>query len=283
MKTILIPTDFSNNAYCALDYAAQLFAKEKCKLIIVHSFENQVSNLTSRIDIGKTESVVDDLYETYESKCDEVKHKIILDTENSLHTYETIVTSMALSKAVNKLIKKEDVDFVVMGSKGSTGASDFLLGSNTLRMIQKIKKASLLVVPQQFDFKPVKKIAFATGFKREYSEKEIEPLTHVSSLSDATVDVIHVNKEENMTEDQLANYLQLFELLKDNNPKNNWLSDENDIYDAITSYLNKKEIDLLVMIYYKHNAIVRLFREATIKDIAKYTLIPFLILPKQDA
>ena len=282
MKTILIPTDFSKNAYAALYYATQLFAEEECIFNIVHSFENQVSQSTSRIDIGKTEAVVDELYETYEAKCDEVKHKIILETKNPKHIYKTIATSMSLSRAINKLIEKEQVDFVVMGSKGRTVASDILMGSNTLAMIRKIKKAPLLVVPQNFDFEPIKKIAFATGFKKAYVQNELQPLLYVSSLNNTSIKVIHVQKKEKKTEEQRANFRQLFQLLEERKPENIYLSGEKNTYQAITSYLTKEKIDLLAMIYYKHNIIVRLFREATIKDLAKYTSIPFLILPTQD-
>lgn len=282
MKTILAPTDFSKNAYYALHYASQLFAKEKCNFIILHSFENQVSNLTSRIDIGKTEAVVDELYNTYKAKCEEIKHQIILDAKNEKHTYKPIATSLTLSRAVNKLVTKENADFVVMGSKGSTAAIDIFVGSNTLSMIQKIKKAALLVIPPEMDFKPIKRIAFATGFKKEYSVNELHPLIYLSSTNNADVKVIHAHKKEKMTDTQRANFHQLFKLLKKVSPESNWLPGDTDTYDAITSYLNKEQIDLLAMIYYRYNAIVRLFREATVKDIAKYTLIPFLIIPSQD-
>jgi nucleotide-binding universal stress UspA family protein len=282
MKTLLIPTDFSKNAYCALHYATQLFAKKKCTFIIVHSFENQVTNRTSRIDIGKTEAVVEELYNTYEAKCEELKHKIILDTDNAFHTFKTIATSITLSSAINRLIVKEQVDFVVMGSKGNTGAKNILMGSNTLGMIKKIKKAPLLVIPHDISFKPIEKIAFATGFKRPYTTNELQHLLDVSLLSNAQIKVIHAHKKEKKTDAQHANFNQLFKLLEKANPENNWLHLETDAYDAITSFLNREKIDLLAMIYYKHNAIVRLFRDATVKDIAKYTLIPFLILPTRD-
>lgn len=282
MKTILVLTDFSNNAYCALHYATQLFATEKCDFIIVHSFENQLKNLTSRIAIDKNEALVDELYTTYESKCVEVKHKIKLDTNNDNHSFRTLATSLALSRAINKLIVKENVDFVVMGSKGSTSARDILLGSNTVTMLQKIKKAPLLVIPGELDFKPIKKIAFATGFKRAFDKKELQPLVDLSLLNKAQVDVIHLSEQEKMTEIQRANFHQLFQLLRKTNPENNWLQGETNIYNAITSYLNKEDIQLLAMIYYKHNAIVELFREATVKDIAKHILIPFLIVPAQN-
>ena len=282
MKTILVPTDFSKNAYCALHYATQLFAKEKCTFIIVHSFENQVTHLTSRIDIAKTEAVVAELYDTIEAKCEVVKNQIILDTENKNYTFNTIATSLSLRSAINKLIVKEAVDFVLMGNKGSTGASDVLVGSNTLAMIKKIKNAPLFLIPQEFDFKPIEKVAFATGFKRPYSKIEMQPLVYLAIQNNAKIKVIHVHKKEKMSDVQRANSHQLFEILKNGKPENNWLPGETDNYDAITSYLNKEQIDVLAMIHYKRNAIARLFREATVKDIAKYTLIPFLILPKRD-
>ncbi|PKA84490.1 nucleotide-binding universal stress UspA family protein [Ulvibacter sp. MAR_2010_11] len=282
MKTILIPTDFSKNAYCALHYATQLFAAEKCKFIIVHSFENQVTHLTSRVDIGKTEAVVEELYNTYENKCDEVKHKIILDTNRDNHSFKAIATSLKLSRAINKLIEKEQVDFVVMGSKGSTGARDILMGSNTLAMIQKIKKAPLLVIPHGIDYTPIEKIAFASGLKRGFAENELNSLLYLSLLHNASIQVLHLHKKEKMTEIQTANLHHLSALLKKSKPENNWLQGGTDVYDAITTFITKEHIDLLSMIYYKHNAIVRLFREATVRDIAKYALVPFLIIPKQD-
>jgi len=94
MKTILAPTDFSNNAYSALHYATQLLKDEECEFIIMHSFEDQVTNLTSRIDIGKTESIVDELYQTSENKCEEVKHRIIRDTNNEKHRFRIVSTSL---------------------------------------------------------------------------------------------------------------------------------------------------------------------------------------------
>ncbi|GER60051.1 universal stress protein [Patiriisocius marinus] len=282
MKTIIIPTDFSKNAYSAFFYATQLFAAEKCKFIIIHSFESQVTNLTSRIDIGKTEAIVTELYDTTETKCEEIKHKIILDCDNKNHSYDTIATSLTLSSAINKLIVKESGDYVVMGSKGSTAARDILMGSNTLSMIQKIKNAPLLIIPQELDFTPVKHIAFATGFKRAYSKKELQPLVAISSLNNADIKVVHVNERENMSEAQQTNFKQLFKLLKSEKPENTLLLDEGETFDAISYYLSTEDIDMVSMILYKHNAIVRLFREATIKNIARYAEIPFLILPKVD-
>ena len=282
MKTILVPTDFSKNAYSALYCATQLFAEEPCKFVILHSFEDQVTNLTSRIDIGKTEAVVEELYTASDAKCDALIERINLDAPNDAHYYTATVTSLSLASAINKLIVKEQAHFVVMGSKGSTGANDILVGSNAMMMVQKIQKAPLLIIPADFVCRPILNIAFATGFKRAYLKSELRPLVYLASLSNATIKVLHVHKKEKMTEDQRANFHDLFNILRDSQPESNWLPNDSDHYDAITSFIKKEQTDLLAMIYYKHNAIVRLFREATVQKISKYSKIPFLILPARD-
>ncbi len=279
MKRILLPTDFSENAYNAIAYALQLFNNESCNFIIVHSFENQVSNLTSRVDIGKTEAVVDELYNTNESKCDAVKHAIIRDYPNNKHTYNTIATSLSLARAINRLVVKENIDFVVMGSKGATGAASVFLGSNTLRMIKKVKKAPLLIVPQGLDFTPIKKVAFTTGFKRAHVAEELQPLITIGEGQNANVEIVHIQEKEKMTERQYEHLHQLFDMLKSLKPELHWLDDTTGKYDAVTSYLNKENVDMLVMVYYNHNFFISLFREAVVKNIAEHSTVPFLILP----
>lgn len=282
MKTILVPTDFSKNANTALRYAAQVFQDFACNIILVHSIENQVSNLTSRIDIGKTEAVVDELYETYEAKMEDLQQQMKLEFKNTNHSYQSIITSLKLSRAILKLVDEKNVEYIVMGGKGRTAATDILLGSNTLKMISRIKNAALLIIPKDYEFKSLSSIGFATGFKRSYTKGELHPLMFLASKNRASIKVLHIHEKEKLNDEQRANFHHLFELLEDNNPECHWLSDDSDNHDAITSYLTKQRIGMLAMIYYKHNAIVQLFREATVKSIAKYTLIPFLVMPTTD-
>ena len=59
MKKILIPTDFSKNSSDALFYAEKLYGGKSVEFVVVYSFESEVSSLTSRVDIGKSEQVVE--------------------------------------------------------------------------------------------------------------------------------------------------------------------------------------------------------------------------------
>ena len=104
MKKILIPTDFSENAYAALFYVSKLFSDEALQITILHSFGEEVSKLTSRVDIGRSESIVEKLYRQSDEDGKHVIHQIKLDSPQIAHNYEVISTPAPLSKTINTLV-----------------------------------------------------------------------------------------------------------------------------------------------------------------------------------
>ena len=97
MKKILISTDFSNNAYAALFYTVKLFSEEDVQFYLLHSFADSVSALTSRVDIGKSEKLMDKLYDEADKDGKQLIHRINRDCDNKSHNFEFISTSMSLA------------------------------------------------------------------------------------------------------------------------------------------------------------------------------------------
>lgn len=282
MKHILVPTDFSDNAFSALTYATHLFEDEACTFFILNSFESQVSQLTSRVDIARTKGIVEELYNETDVKCEEVISKIKALHDNPKHTYRVISTSLSLFRAVNTLIEKEGVEFAVIGSKGKTAAEDILMGSNALKMIEKIKGAALLVIPENIEFTPINHIAFATGFKRNLHKNELDPLLSLAHTFNSSVSIVHMQQQDALDATQQLHQKNIIKLLKELNPQSNWLETKDGIDIAIANHIQRGSIDMLAMIFYKHNVFVKLFREATVKNLAKKSTIPFLILPTSE-
>nr|WP_232734747.1 universal stress protein [Polaribacter sp. ALD11] len=200
-----MPTDFSNNAYCALFYAAKLFKDEPSRFIILNSVEHKVSRTTSVMDRNKSEKEIVKFCSASKAKCLALQHKLVSDIETTKHTFKIIATSLLLTRAINELITKENVDFVVMGSKGKTATEKIFIGSNSFKAIKTIKKVPLLIIPNQLSYKEPKKIGFASGFKRKYSNKQLAPLKDLSRLFSAKTTIIHVHEEKKLEDEQLAN------------------------------------------------------------------------------
>ncbi|MBQ4820947.1 universal stress protein [Aquimarina sp. MMG016] len=164
MKRILVPTDFSINAYNALYYATRLFKNEPCKFYILNTFDAETHILTSRIDNHKDSSEYQKSLDNCKEKLTEVMHSIVRDTEDFDHSFETISSSKELLESLKETIKNKDINIIVMGTKGATGAKGFFIGSNTANVIQKIKKCPVLAVPDGFDVE--------NSFESTFSEKE---------------------------------------------------------------------------------------------------------------
>ncbi len=149
MKRILVPTDFSDNAYSALYYATRLFKNEACQFYILNAGDVEIPLFTGIID---TSTGDEQIRKESKEKLEETFHSIIRDSEDFGHVFETICTAKKLHEVIEETVKQRKIDLIVMGTKGATGAKGFFMGSNTSNIIQKIKCCPVLAVPHEFNF-----------------------------------------------------------------------------------------------------------------------------------
>lgn len=279
MKKLLVSTDFSGNAYNALVYATRLFKNKRCKFLLLHSFENEISTLTSRVDIGKRAGFFEKLEKDSQKQLATLEASIKEETKTSDFIFEGISTSTALYKKINAMVASEDIDMVIMGTKGSTAANDIFLGSNTLQLIKKLKGSPLLIIPQDQVFTPPKIIAFPTGFNHGYDESVLRAFKLVTSSFNPTVKILHIKNDEALTDSQKKNFKNLSKLLKDINSETHWIPKTTSKTQIISDFVQEFKVDILLMIFYKKNLLKRLTRERVIKKTAFRTIVPLIIIP----
>ncbi len=279
MKKILIPTDFSKNAYAALVYATYLFKEEECLFYILNTFEVLTPVLTSRIYTHKGALLYEELSKKSKDGLTEVLHSIIRDSENPKHIFETKSVSKDLAETVTKIVKKKEIDYVIMGTKGITGAEQVLFGSNTIKVIKKIKDCPVLIIPEEFDFEVPAEIGFPTDFKHPYLDKELAPLIEIASLFKSNIRIFHINEEEKLDITQESNYRQLKRSINDFMHSMHWVSKKVHKTKHINDFIDEIGINLLVMVNYRHGFMEQITHEPVIKKITGYTRIPFLVIP----
>ncbi|MCK8520949.1 universal stress protein [Aquimarina sp. D1M17] len=279
MKRILVPTDFSNNAYSALFYATRLFQKEPCEFFILNTFDVNTPGLTSRLDTSKGDLLYKQLSAESEDNLIEISHKIVRDTEDYEHSFETISVSKDLAETINKTIRSKKIDLVVMGTKGASGLKEVFMGSNTVKVIQKIKNCPILTIPNEYDFRVPKSIAFATDFSRLYSREELEPLIKMTELFGGSIHILHVNEEEKLTKEQDYNITKLREYFKETEFSIHWVPSSGQKSETIQTFIDQMGIDILVMLRYRHSIIESITHEPIVKKIGFAADIPFLVIP----
>lgn len=279
MKRILVPTDFSQNAYAALLYVSRLYAKESVLVSVLHSYEDEVSKLTSRIDVGRSDSVLDGLHADSEKDGAELIERIKQDVKSNGHEYEMISTPHSLSKAINGLIKDEGVDIVAVGSKGRTGAEDVLMGSNTIKITETIEGCPLLIVPYEVNFVIPVQIAFSTDYNEFYQLSRFKPITRLVRHYRSEINIVHVGSDSDLTEAQQEN-LEKFRIdLSEYDVDFHFVSKKGSISNTLHDFIDSRNIDFFSLIFHKHAFLKKLFREPVVSRVGKHKSVPTLVIP----
>ncbi len=279
MASIIVPTDFSDNAYNALYYATRLFPDEPCKITLIHSFENQFSTSTSRIDIGRNEKIYDDFKSKADVLLEEVQHKIVRDSEHRDLTILSYSSATPLYKMVNQLIIKAGTDFVVMGTKGASGLKEVFIGSQAVSLIKNIKPIPVFLVPKNTEFVKPSNIAYATDLKVDYAQYPLEIVNEVVKAHKAELHIVHIYNQVSPGNTVESNYRKLKHKLADIAYSMHWISSENSMENALEGFATKHQINLLVLMYHKYGFLKRLFKKSFVEKAGFHSKVPLLILP----
>lgn len=272
--TVLLPTDFSENAWKATLYALKLYNNEPCTFYYLHTWS--LSDSTNRSYI--TSSYIDKLKEESKEKLRALKAQAEGESSNSKCTFKIIQSEAPLLAAIETAVTLNKIDLVLMGTKGTTGAKEFLFGSNTVNIISNLKQCPVLAVPEFLSAEKPTQISFATDFKHAFGE-ELLPLTQLSTLHDSKISVVHISEKISLTESQNANLEILKATLKEYPHSFHLIANEGTKAQTINNFINEFEIDMLAIIRYKHNFIARLINEPVVKRIGKNPAVPFLVIP----
>lgn len=277
---ILVPTDFSNDAYNALFYVTQLYKHRKCTFHIVHAYDRQ-SHFKEAYAGGK--DLMQYIGDRTEECLKETYHKIITDTENNhLHNFLTVSRNGYLDKEVKAYMADSPIDLLVMGNKGRTGAKEIFLGGNTIQMVKSKIPCPVLCVPKEIDFKTISQLAYITDFTHALEDHALDTLKYLASTYGASLHILHISDNEKITSSQEKNKEFLSEYFDDIRVHFHTSPRRKSKAETAAEFVKEQGIDLIAMLYYKHYLLDKLFREPVVLDLSFYLEIPLLIVPGQD-
>ncbi|MDQ2938399.1 MAG: universal stress protein [Acidobacteriota bacterium] len=147
IRSILLPTDFSDCGNYALGYAASLARTFGASIICVHVIEPMVptvgySGMTEPLPIADITDQLEDSAERELPKLAECEECAGLQIE------EVIAHGEAASEIV-RLAKDRNVDLIVVSSHGRTGLGRILFGSTAEAVVRHASCPVLVVKPSQ--------------------------------------------------------------------------------------------------------------------------------------
>lgn len=279
MKNILLPTDFSDNSWNAIQYAIQLYKDEECTFHLLNVYTPIIYHVEYVLINPAQFGLGDDERDESQKRLTELTLKI-LDrfSNNPKHKFETIARFDTLITGITELIEERGIDLIVMGTKGATGANEILFGSNTVQVFEEIT-CPILAIPSSFEYETPQEILFPTDLEVDDTRSKLNILRELAVLHNSSIHIMHVSTGNDLTEAQENNKLQLTALFDTVDYIFHDFEDM-EVADAIAEFQEKHKINLLVMINNKHSFFENLFFKNTINQIGFYVNVPFLVIPE---
>ncbi|MFZ5876482.1 MAG: universal stress protein [Nitrospirota bacterium] len=129
IKTILVPTDFSEGSQTALDYAVHLAKSFRAKIVLLHVIETTTYTMTEALQLVNVYTVV-------KTAVEPVLDQMVQDLQRM---DVSASRSMAQGAAAHEIVSQaRDVgaDLIVMGTHGRRGVNHLLVGSVAERVVR---------------------------------------------------------------------------------------------------------------------------------------------------
>jgi nucleotide-binding universal stress UspA family protein len=260
MRVIIIPTDFSENAFNALTCAIQYFNNEEATFFIVHTCETKENHQSKE----------------FEEQLDHLLERVEYLTFNPLHHFDTQVIYGNLMTQLDNLVDVQNADLVVMGTQGRTADRKMSFGSNTLKVIKKVK-CPVLAIPLELEFKSPDRILFPSELLIPFKNRELDLLSSIAYNHGSVLNLLHIAKFDTLSQRQQEMKALWESRFRESEIKYK-RQDLGVPTTVINNFITQNDIDLLVLVNSKHSFLESFIQLPTIDSLSLNLKIPFLIL-----
>jgi nucleotide-binding universal stress UspA family protein len=279
MKRVLVPTDFSACADNAINFAVESASIVPLQITLLHSFEIIANVYTDYVGVNKEFNTT--LLNEANSKLAKLKKEI---EEKYGVPVDVVISTESLQEAISTTLQHTKFDAIVMGTLGASGIKEKLWGSRTANTISK-SRIPVFAIPNDYKWKKPQKILLATN-QFEKDPVILDFIFELAGLYMANVEVaIFTDKDDDKAGIFLHNNRQIVqyekylkETYKEETLMPAHLSGE-DFGQTLQDFIEKNEIDILVMVTYPMKYWNRIFKPSKTKRMSYHTKIPLLAIP----
>ncbi len=279
MKNILLPTDFSENSLNAIKYAFQFFEDHPCTFYLLHTFTPAAYHSSKAFNNFTSMELVHANRDAAIEEIKQLRDKLREEFQNPRHKIKWIVDFNLLISKIKSVIKEKDIDLILMGTQGATGAKEIFMGTHTMYTIKKVK-CPVLAVPSGYKFRAPRELLFATDYK-VLRDQDLAMIKYYSNLCKARLHVLNVYTDESLNDQQRMNRETITEFFKDPPPVFH-ITEGNDIPEAVEKFQKDNNIDLIFMVHKKHSFFENILFKPVINQLVYHTSVPFMVFPVRD-
>lgn len=274
MKKILVPTDFSQNAFMAAKFAAFLAADRDWQLVICHVYRPFYSGFQ-----GELQNQQDSAF-AQQIACRQMDDFVrrLQNIYTTVNMQGLCLVGMVEDVIVNEA-KQINAVLIVMGTQGASGIKYALFGSTTYCVIRKATVPVLAVT------KTIHRFAFSrVGFTTNFHAVEIAALYDFIKLMGTNIEVIpfHLYAVNRHTEEmKMKAWKSKASTMVTLLPLKFRLSRMRSYQSGIRNFIKKEKLDALAMTIIDKDFFTRMIGKDLVKAVAHQCSIPVLFIPEQ--
>lgn len=270
MKRILIPTDFSKFSEEALKVAAQIARKYNSEIILLHMLELPTQ---ANIAIGGGKSIPEIMF--YKNKAISNLEKLMeSDYLKGINVSEAIEFKK-VHEGVLDASEKNNVDLIVIGSHGTSGFDELLVGSNAEKVVRFSKIPVLVVKKETNEFK-AKNFVFASDFSKE-TLKPFRKMIEFAKIFDSNLFLVMICtpnsfKTTRDAERVMRGFIANFDI---DNYSSHIYNDTN-IENGIINFANSVDADLIGICTHGRTGLAHFFNGSISEDLVNHVVKPII-------
>ena len=270
MKRILVPIDFSKYSEEALKVAAQIARKNKSEIILLHLLELPHQG-------GDTMSTGSSIPEIMFYKNAAIGNlEELMDADYLKGIYVSEATKFEkVPEGILEVSKTNQVDLIVMGSHGTSGFEELLVGSNAEKVVRLSEIPVLIVKRNAGDFR-AQNLVFASDFSKEI-RKPFQKMLEFAKIFDSNLYLVMICTPSSFRTTQVAekimhDFVADFEI---ENYSTHVYNDAN-IEKGIFNFANSVEADLIAIGTHGRTGLSHFFNGSIGEDVANHSKRPII-------
>jgi nucleotide-binding universal stress UspA family protein len=272
MKTILLLTDFSNGSNNAVRYAMQFYKNHDCLFHVLYVHKTDTFTTDDLMLASSSGSIYDSIVKVPKERLESYIVELQNEFKNNKHSFQAHIDFDGFNQAVNQAIKTHNVDLIVLGSNGATGAKEVVFGSNTLNVIRHTD-ISTLVIPEGFKYAKCNEILLPLDLEDALNGEPFNKIINFIELHKFHLHVLRINPDNENSEAMHSDKSNLAII----NCKYNSINGV-PMHHAVESYLQTSNIDFIALIVQKEGFFKRLFFGSSTTQISQTVRLPLLIV-----
>ncbi|MEM6280612.1 MAG: universal stress protein [Chloroflexota bacterium] len=143
-QKIVVPVDASGGSQRAIPHAVEIAQANNSEIIILHVFKPPAHEYSDIIALSGNESQVEDIRNEVKQYLISIRNQL---RDEGLNCRVQMIEGAGTAHLICDYINNEDVDLVIMSTRGHTGLARFVFGSVAHKVLHGVRVPVMLVYP----------------------------------------------------------------------------------------------------------------------------------------